>query len=402
MGSAFIDEDNPMTTTKVLKQSCDCGCTEKSAPYPVLPLCPKENFRVKFWPEQQAGRAIPLDGALTWIKENLEQGAHLTTLEIGGPGDPLATPELTLEISSRICSEYPAIIVQIATLGLNGSQYAADLAKAGIKGITLLVDAVDAEIAQKIYAWIRPSTKTVPIKQATEILVTEQSLAVTAFKDAGLTVTIRTTVYPGSNDKHVGAIAKKMSALGVNSMEIVPFTHTDENSDNATPCHAKKKLMQELRAQASQHVTNVAIRHKNPAKIGSGCTSLAGNCASHDAMLPKPSKDKPNVAVVSSNGMTIDLHLGQAYQALIYGPREDGLPCLLGARPVPEPGGGGSRWEGLAESIKDCFAILTASAGDSPRKILAQHGITVLINEGEIEGTVDVLFGGGKKGKKKC
>nr|MBF0222202.1 dinitrogenase iron-molybdenum cofactor biosynthesis protein [Desulfobulbaceae bacterium] len=393
-----------MTTTKVLEQSgsCNCACTEKSESYPVLPLCPKENFRVKYWPEQPAGRAIPLEGALTWIKENLEQGAHLTNIEIGGPGDPLATPELTLEIASRICSEYPDILLQIATLGLNGSQYASDLANAGIKGVTMLVDAVDAEIAQKIYAWIRPSTKTVPIKQATETLVTEQSLAVSAFQDAGLAVTIRTTVYSGANDDHIEVIAKKMSALGVDSMDILPFTASDVSSDNDTPCHAKKKLMQKLRAQACKHVTNVTIRHKNPAKIGSGCTSLAGNCASHDAMLPKPSKDKPNVAVVSSNGMAIDLHLGQAYQALIYGPREDGLPCLLGTRPVPEPGGGVSRWEGLAESIKDCFALLTASAGDSPRKILAQHGITVLINEGEIEGTVDVLFGGGKKGKKKC
>lgn len=117
-------------------------------------------------------------------------------------------------------------------------------------------------------------------------------------------------------------------------------------------------------------------------------------------MLPEPTKERPNVAVVSSNGMDIDLHLGEAVRALIYGPREDGLPCLLGSRLLPEAGGGGTRWEALADTLVDCFALLTASTGESPRKVLSRRGITVLITDDNVEGTVDVLYGGGKKGKK--
>ena len=89
------------------------------------------------------------------------------------------------------------------------------------------------------------------------------------------------------------------------------------------------------------------------------------------------------MAVVSSNGMEVDIHLGQAYQALIYGPREDGLACLLETRPVPEPGSGSERWQVLADTLHDCFAILAASAGESPRRILAEKGITVLITEND-------------------
>jgi len=55
------------------------------------------------------------------------------------------------------------------------------------------------------------------------------------------------------------------------------------------------------------------------------------------------------------------------------------LPCLLETRPVPEPGSGSSRWRELADTLADCFAVLTASAGESPRRILGEHGITVLI-----------------------
>ncbi|MFN2369292.1 MAG: NifB/NifX family molybdenum-iron cluster-binding protein, partial [Desulfurivibrionaceae bacterium] len=113
----------------------------------------------------------------------------------------------------------------------------------------------------------------------------------------------------------------------------------------------------------------------------------------------KPSKTRPNIAVVSMGGMEVDLHLGQAYRVLIYGPRQDGLTSLLGTRPVPEPGIGGSRWEELAGSLPDCFAILAASAGESPRRILGEQGITVLITDGEIEGTIDMLYNGTRKGK---
>ena len=106
------------------------------------------------------------------------------------------------------------------------------------------------------------------------------------------------------------------------------------------------------------------------------------------------------MAVVSSGGMDVDLHLGQAKTLLIYGPREDGLTCLLETRQAPPAGSGEDRWDQLAATLHDCFALLAASAGERPRAVLAGHGIRVLLTEDNIEGSVDVLYGGGKK--KKC
>ncbi len=121
----------------------------------------------------------------------------------------------------------------------------------------------------------------------------------------------------------------------------------------------------------------------------------------NSASLPKPTKERPNVAVASSNGIEVDLHLGQAIKFIIYGPRGDGLACLLEVRDAPEPGQGGARWAELAKVLPDCFVLLAASAGETPRRALAEAGIKVLITEENIEGTVDVLYGGGKKKKKK-
>jgi nitrogen fixation protein NifB len=224
--------------------------------------------------------------------------------------------------------------------------------------------------------------------------VDEQLRAVAALKRAGIKVTIKTTVYPGINDSHVTAIAERMAGLGAEKMILAPCPSSMNEPGLATePDSASMAAL----AESAGHYLATEIIAAN-----TGCLGLIPaetECAS-PAMLPQPSTARPNVAVVSASGMDIDLHLGQAGRALIYGPREDGLACLLDTRPLPAPGGGSTRWENLAQVLPDCFALLTSGAGDNPKKVLASRGISVLVTDGDVEGTVDVLYGGGKKGKK--
>jgi len=152
--------------------------------------------------------------------------------------------------------------------------------------------------------------------------------------------------------------------------------------------------MADLAVSAGRHLQVVC--QSEPAKRGD-VVSLPGG---GNKVMPRPTRDRPNVAVLSAHGIDIDLHLGHAIKALIYGPREDGLACLLHVRDLPEPGGGDNRWHQLAETLGDCFVLLASSAGQKPRDILARHGLELLLVEDTVEGTVDVLFGGGKKGKK--
>jgi nitrogen fixation protein NifB len=72
---------------------------------------------------------------------------------------------------------------------------------------------------------------------------------------------------------------------------------------------------------------------------------------------------------------------------------------MLETRQAPDPGSGESRWEQLADTLSDCFALLAASAGQRPREVLGGRGIRVILTEENIEGSVDVLYGGGKKQK---
>ncbi len=328
--------------------------------------------------------------ALNWVNETLGE-RNVDAVYITGPGDPLAIPGPTMETLQLIKGKFPQLGLGITTLGLGGRSSVDMLAQNGIGRVTLLVDAVDADITQSLYAWIRPGRKTIPLVKAAKILLDEQIKAVRAFKESGFTVDIRTTVYPGINDGHVENIAKKMARLGADSMTLAPCKPSENEGYPSVP---DAGLMARLFEAAAKHM-QVKIGGQNTEKewktTSTGCT--------YPSTIVKPSPERPNVAVVSSDGMDVNLHLGQAIQVLIYGPREDGLACLLETRRAPEPGSGDSRWEKLADSLNDCFAMLTASAGDNPRKILSNRGISVIITDDNIEGMVDVLYGGGKKGK---
>ena len=364
----------------------------------LLPVAQQPFCRIRFDHPDSSARAIPPAGALNWLAENLQQGAAITGVEISGPGDPLAEIAAPLETLAGIQQKYPELTLSLTTLGLQGEEYAKPLAAAGVTAVTLMVDAVSRDVADKLYAWIRPGKKTVPLSQAVPMLLDEQARAAKAFKEAGCTVTIRSTVYPGINDDHIEEIARIMASCGAEKMQLVPYDCPTDQEEQMLPL-PDLALMQQVRAGAEKHLQTAIFAAKEN-RLGVDCPSLLGTCKSPTAATLKPSKKRPNIAVASMSGMEVDLHLGQAYHVLIYGPREDGLTCLLGTRPVPDPGSGSSRWSELATTLDDCFAILAASAGQNPRQILAEHGITVLITEGEIEATVDQLFGGGKKQRK--
>ena len=364
-----------------------------------LPVAPRPFSRIRFEQIDAPVRPVPPAGAMNWLEENLEQGADIKAINIDGPGDPLCEINPTLETLLLVGQKYPDIKLSVTTLGLNAEKQAKSLAEAGVTSVILLVNAVEQKVANRLYSWIRPGRKTIPLSQATEFLMAEQQHAVTVFKKKNFTVTARTTVYPGVNDNHIEEIAERMAELGADAMQLVPCRNSKGMEEPLLTAPTSKAMQQFQKTAAKYLDTSISAEKENC--MGIDCPSLLGDCTSITPLYPKPTKSRPNVAVVSSNGMEVDIHLGQAYQVLIYGPRKDGLACLLGTRTVPEPGSGSSRWEELAEVLHDCFAILVASAGESPRQILGDHGITVLITDNEIEGTVDVLYGGGGK-RKKC
>ncbi len=361
-----------------------------------LPVACRANARINFANGSGFGRAVTPEEAMD-ILEHAAAGCKIGIVGITGPGDPLADPEPTMRTLRLVRSKYPEMNLCLTTLGLGAAEHAVHLAEIGLSHVTLLVDAVFPVIAEKLYAWIRPGTKTLPLPEAVRILMAEQADSLAAFKAAGLTVKINSTVYPGINAGHVEDIAQRVSELGADIMALVPFNESSASgSDEKSPNNSGTELLATVRDRAALHMPLMTAWEECGSEIvGFEHSDKTGGPKS---TLPRPVGGRPNVAVASAGGMEVDTHLGKAGDILIYGPREDGLTCLLEKRRAPEPGSGTARWKKLAATLDDCFVLLAADAGDTPRRILSRSGIAVLSTEGEIDGTVDMLYGGGKKG----
>ncbi len=368
----------------------------------VLPSAPLVNNKIRFTDSEKPGSAITPAEAVSWIGNLIKAGKEISSVEIIGPGDAMASPLILFYTLDLLRKNYPEIKIGLTSLGLGGADLAADLAKYAIDRITITVDAVDPEIVKKIYAWVRPGKKTLPLAASAPLLVAAQQESVAALAQAGLRVRIQTTVYPGINDLHIEEIAGKMAGAGASSIVILPFIMADSGEE--TNEEVSKSCDSAALAAARQRAAGfLELDKSNTDPFARSLTNLTAttNDLIPGAKLPQPTKERPNVAVASSNGMDVDLHLGQARQMLIYGPRDDGLACLLEARQIPEARIGTSRWQALADNcLYDCFALLAANAGEAPKTTLAKLDIKVIISEENIEGTVDVLYGGGKK--KRC
>jgi len=365
-----------------------------------LPVAPLAFCRLRHGPETMAHPAM---NAAEVIAE-IDRYPGLTRVVLDGPGDPLASMAATLATVAVLRQHRPEVTIGLTTVGLQAAERAAELAAAGVAGVTLLVDTLDAATAERLYAWIRPGKKTLPLPQAVPLLLDEQARAVPALAAAGLAVTIRTTVYPGVNAHQIPALAETMAELGATALQLVPFLSDPGRTDAPPP--ATRVHMNELAKLTGRFMPTTSLIMAvadcgcdcGP-RCGSGTTCGCGAATPVQIGLPQPTPERPRVAVVSGTGMEVDLHLGQARTLLIYGPREDGLTCLLETRPAPDPGSGEARWQQLAETLPDCFALLAVSAGQRPREVLGNRGIRVILTEENIEGTVDLLYGGEKKHK---
>jgi len=332
--------------------------------------------------------------ALKYVERLWEQGGGVDMIAISGPGDPLATPDTTVKTLELVRNRFPDLPLAIKTLGFGSERFAGELSEAGITHVEMEVHSIEPETIKKLYAWIRPGQKTLKIDDTAQLLIREQKNGVSALKFHDIEVSIATTLYPGINDEQIARVSRTMMELGADSISITPY-QPEQGSEVVLDVPDCAAVANAKRAAESYLPVVKPLLERS---IDSGD---AEPLPPAQQALPTPTAARPNVAVMSSNGIDVDLHLGKSTQILIYGPREDGLACLLEARPAPPPGGGAERWHRLAETLADCFAVLAAQAGQMPRSILSAQGLSVIIGEDQVDGLVEALYGGSRNAKKK-
>ncbi|MCI4627068.1 MAG: radical SAM protein [Candidatus Magnetoovum sp. WYHC-5] len=147
----------------------------------------------------------------------------LSVAAVAGPGDPLAN-SATFETLSRINDTLPDLLICVSTNGLMLPQYVDRLVDVGIKSLTVTINAVNIEVAAKIYLWINYNGRLIRGEEAIKTLLENQWLGAAMAVKAGICVKINTVFIPGVNDgAEVLDIAKRAELIGVHLMNIMPL-----------------------------------------------------------------------------------------------------------------------------------------------------------------------------------
>lgn len=367
-----------------------------------LPVAPKCNIQCNFCNrkfdcvnESRPGvssQILAPKQALAYLKEMKTADERLTVMGIAGPGDPFANPQETMETLRLVRAEYPEMLLCVATNGLGAAPYIAEMAELKVSHLTVTVNAIDPEIGQHVYAWVRDGKKILRGLPAAELLLERQLEVIRLCKEHGIVVKINSILIPGVNDEHIVDVAKYLSELGADLFNCIgmcraegaAFDHIAE-ADPGQVCAT--------RAQAEQYLPQ--MKHCTRCRADAvGCLSDSLPMKAIESMSKfangplDPTDARPYVAAATMEGFLVNVHLGQAKQLNIYSYDKTGGARVVDTRMTPEPGGGDQRWEKLAEMLKDCRALLVASAGPMPTKVLQKHGVKVILTESLIEQAI--------------
>ena len=181
---------------------------------------------------------------------------NISVIGVAGPGDPMATPQITLETFEKVREMFPDVILCLSTNGVNLVRYIPNLIQASVSHITVTINAVDYKIGKKIYQWCHDGYRYLDKEAAAEYIINNQLDAVGRLKENGIEVKINTVVIPNVNDGHVIDIAKRVSQLKAdvqNCIGLIPLANTPF-ANNGEPTYEE---MLYIRSEASKHIRQI-------------------------------------------------------------------------------------------------------------------------------------------------
>ena len=371
---------------------CFNEAARKTAARIHLPVAPRCNVQCNFCDrrfdcvnESRPGvtsAVLTPQQAVYYLDRAMERSPAIRVAGIAGPGDPFATPEDTLETLRLVRNRYPKMLLCVASNGLEVAAHAAELAQLQVSHVTLTVNAVDPEIGARIYAWVRAGIRVLRGGEGAAVLLDRQRAAIAELKKHGVTVKINTIVMPGINDRHTADVAREVAASGADIMNCIPVYPVA-----GTLFEGLAELDRGKLAELRQGTAEFLPQMLHCTRCRADAVGLLGEAQSAElidllrgtaAGPANPNERRPYVALASHEGVLINQHVGEASCFWVFEPQPGGPPALVETRDAPEPGGGATRWHELAELLRDCKAVFTSAVGQTPRRILEQHGIRVV------------------------
>jgi nitrogen fixation protein NifB len=240
LGSAKVDERFAHISTRHPCFSGEANMAHGRLHLPVSPAC---NIQCRFCKrtfnkaEQRPGVSAALlrpEDAAALVRKALELCPEITVAGIAGPGDTLATPH-ALETFRIIHREFPHLINCMSTNGLLLERCAEDIRDAGVKTLTVTVNAVDPVVLDKICSQVLIDRKKYTGTDGAAILIEAQKRGIRKAAGFGLLIKINIVLVPGVNGDHIGEIARTAAELGAGIINVIPLIPQYEFADSEVP-----------------------------------------------------------------------------------------------------------------------------------------------------------------------
>jgi nitrogen fixation protein NifB len=230
-----------------------------------LPVAPACNVQCKYCVrkfdcanESRPGitsRVMNAYEAMERVRAVVSGNENISVIGIAGPGDPLAN-DATFDTLHAIHKEFPELILCVSTNGLNLPERLEELMKAGVRSLTVTINAVTPVMAEKIYSWASFKGRRYAGRDAATLIVNNQWRGLTNAIDAGLIVRVNTVFIPGVNDVEIPLIAWHAGERGADIMHIKPLLPQAEFEGRERPSH---DMMVKKQAECERYMPQMTL-----------------------------------------------------------------------------------------------------------------------------------------------
>lgn len=192
---------------------------------------------------------MDVDSAMEHIRNTVTK-MPIKVVGVAGPGDSLCS-ENTLKLFEQVKEEFPDLILCMSTNGLLVPEYAQRIADAGVKTVTITINAVDPKIGAQIYDDINYKGKVYHGVEGFKILSENQLKGIEMLSQLGVVIKVNSVLIPGVNEDHIKEIARVVHSKGASIMNILPLIPLNKFKDTPKPdC----KLLARVRDEAEEYL----------------------------------------------------------------------------------------------------------------------------------------------------
>lgn len=185
------------------------------------------------------------------LNKALDLCPDIRVVGIAGPGDTLAT-DFAIETFKLAKQNHPELINCLSTNGLRLYEKADKLKEAGVKTLTVTVNAVDPEILKEIVSYVidENGNKLIGV-EGSKKLIESQLKGIKKASELGIVIKINSVLIPGINDYHIKDIARVTKELGASLLNIIPLIPQNELSHIQPP---SCDLLEKIREEAGEYL----------------------------------------------------------------------------------------------------------------------------------------------------